>query len=47
MKARVLNITDTDKKFVVSTNDYKRGHGGALMQKGQVVGYESWKPNEH
>ena len=47
MKVRVLNIADPNESFVVSTNSYNRGHGGSLMQNGQVVGYESWKPNEH
>jgi len=43
----VLNIADTDKEFVVCTNDCNKGLGGVLMQDGQVVCYESQKINEH
>ena len=43
----MLNIADSDKEFVVCTNDCKKGLGGVLMQDGQVVCYESQKINEH
>ena len=45
--APVLQIADPDKEFVVCTNACKRGLGGVLMHDGQVVCYESHKPNEH
>jgi len=41
-----LKIIDLDKEFVVCTDTCKRGIGGVLIQKGQVVCYESRKSNE-
>jgi len=43
----VLKIVDLDKEFMVCTNSCKRGLGSVLMQKGQVVCYETRKLNEH
>lgn len=45
--AQFLKIVDLDKEFVACTDACKRGLGGVFMQEGQVVFYESKKPNEH
>jgi len=43
----VLKIADSDKEFVVCTNDCKKGLGGVLMWDGHVICYELRKLNEH
>eukprot|EP00253_Pinus_taeda_P029561 PITA_29561 len=45
--APVLKVVDLDKEFVVCTDACKKEIGGALMQDGQVICYESQKLNDH
>eukprot|EP00253_Pinus_taeda_P022460 PITA_22460 len=45
--APILIIADRDKDYVVCTDASKEGLGGALMQEGKVIAYESRKLKEH
>jgi hypothetical protein len=45
--APMLNIANPNKIFVVCTDACKEGFGGALMQNGHVIGYESKTFKEH
>lgn len=45
--APVLSVADPEKEYVVCRDARKEGVGGALMQEGKVIAYESRKLKEH